>query len=371
MKRRAIIHRLAMSGPDDVSAIAALIDAGVLHPQEIIAILGKTEGNGCVNDFSRGYAVQSLALLLLRYLPKSQVDAIPMVMSGGTEGGLSPHWIVLAATPDRDADTKADASADPSHKGALAIASAITRPLGPAEIGRPIQSDLVRAAVIEAMHSARIASPDDVHFVQVKCPLLTAARVAQVSGDVATPDMLKSMGLSRGASALGVALALQEITGISPAQIGRDRTLWSARASCSAGIELMTCEVVVMGLSPHWTGDLRIDHTVMQDAIDVHAPAALIARIAPGAPLQGAASQIHAVLAKVEAASDGTIRGNRHTMLEDSDISSTRHARGFVGGLLAGLVGHTQLFVSGGAEHQGPDGGGPLAMIYTPGEAPT
>ena len=25
-----------------------------------------------------------------------RVDAIPMVMSGGTEGGLSPHWIVFA-----------------------------------------------------------------------------------------------------------------------------------------------------------------------------------------------------------------------------------------------------------------------------------
>jgi cyanuric acid amidohydrolase len=34
-----------------------------------------------------------------------------------------------------------------------------------------------------------------------------------------------------------------------------------------------------------------------------------------------------------------------------------------VGGVLAGLVGRTDLFVSGGAEHQGPDGGGPVAAI--------
>ena len=70
-----------------------------------------------------------------------------------------------------------------------------------------------------------------------------------------------------------------------------------------------------------------------------------------------------ALLAKVEASHDGTVRGSRHVMLDDSDISATRHARAFVGGVLAGLVGHTELFVSGGAEHQGPDGGGPVAII--------
>ncbi len=56
-------------------------------------------------------------------------------------------------------------------------------------------------------------------------------------------------------------------------------------------------------------------------------------------------------------------------MLDDSDISSTRHARAFVAGALAGLVGHGEIFVSGGAEHQGPDGGGPVAIIATRAEA--
>jgi cyanuric acid amidohydrolase len=70
-----------------------------------------------------------------------------------------------------------------------------------------------------------------------------------------------------------------------------------------------------------------------------------------------------ALLAKAEAGATGTLRGDRHTMLDDSDISSTRHARAFVAGALAALVGHGQIFVSGGAEHQGPDGGGPVAII--------
>lgn len=69
------------------------------------------------------------------------------------------------------------------------------------------------------------------------------------------------------------------------------------------------------------------------------------------------------MLAKAEAARSGLIRGHRHTMLDDSDIHMTRHARALVGGVLAGLFGDTRLFVSGGAEHQGPDGGGPVAVI--------
>jgi cyanuric acid amidohydrolase len=73
--------------------------------------------------------------------------------------------------------------------------------------------------------------------------------------------------------------------------------------------------------------------------------------------------RIMAVLAKAEAAQSGRVRGLRHAMLDDSDISSTRHARAFTGGALAGLFGFTDLFISGGAEHQGPDGGGPVAII--------
>ena len=34
-----------------------------------------------------------------------------------------------------------------------------------------------------------------------------------------------------------------------------------------------------------------------------------------------------------------------------------------VGGVLASIAGHTALYVSGGAEHQGPAGGGPVAAI--------
>jgi cyanuric acid amidohydrolase len=33
------------------------------------------------------------------------------------------------------------------------------------------------------------------------------------------------------------------------------------------------------------------------------------------------------------------------------------------------MVGHAEIYVSGGAEHQGPDGGGPVALIVDRGMA--
>ena len=50
-------------------------------------------------------------------------------------------------------------------------------------------------------------------------------------------------------------------------------------------------------------------------------------------------------------------------MVDDSDIDATRHARAVVGGVVAAAVGMTDLFISGGAEHRGPDDGGPVAVI--------
>lgn len=222
-----------------------------------------------------------------------------------------------------------------------------------------------------AMGDAGIADPAEVHYVQVKCPLITSARVAEAASrgeSVATAETYASMGLSRGASALGVALALGEIAEetVTDAAIGRDLSLFSGRASCSAGVELLRSEVVVLGNSRAWTGELRIGHDVMADAIDLTAVQRALA--SAGLPASGQLGEAErgrlvAVLAKAEASSAGTIRGLRHIMNDDSDIHSTRHARALVGGVIAAAVGRTDLFVSGGAEHQGPDGGGPVAVI--------
>ena len=128
----------------------------------------------------------------------------------------------------------------------------------------------------------------------------------------------------------------------------------------------MNSEVVVLGNSDTWSGDRVIAHGVMRDAIDLPAVTDVLRDL--GFAVSGqldavSASRVDAVLAKAEASRSGMIRGARHIMGDDSDIQATRHARALVGGVLAAAFGLTELFVSGGAEHQGPDGGGPVAVI--------
>jgi cyanuric acid amidohydrolase len=351
--RQAKVHRIATSSPDDIGGLLAAIEAGAIDPDGIVAILGKTEGNGCVNDFTRAFAVSALKAGLARYLDPVRIGQIAYVMSGGTEGALSPHLLVLERG-------EGAGQAGP----ALAIGSALTPTLPTEQLGRMEQVRMVAEGVRAAMDDAGIADPADVHFVQIKCPLLTAERIAaaETAGrTVATRDTLKSMGLSRGASALGVGLALGELDAaqLHDGMIGRDTALWSSRASTSAGVELTNHEIVVLGMSADWSGPLAVDHAVMNDAIDVEPVRRALRRLG----FDGEGARLVALLAKAEPGTTGILRGARHTMLDDSDISATRHARAFVGGVLAGLVGTSEIFVSGGAEHQGPDGGGPVALI--------
>ncbi len=363
--QQTIVHRIAADAPDDLSGLGTAIEAGAIDPARIVAVLGKTEGNGCVNDFTRGMASQAIKTALAEWTGRSEAEIarnVAIVMSGGTEGGLSPHWLVFEVR-------ESEATAMPSKS--LAVGVAMTRAFLPEEIGRAEQIDATAKAVAEAMARAGIESATDVHFVQVKCPLLTKQRIAAAAArgkDVVTGDTYLSMGFSRGASALGVALALGEIAAadIATDAVCSDDRLFSARASTSAGIELMENQVMVLGNSSAWGGDSVIGHGVMRDGIDVEAVAQALkgAGVAPAMPLPASdRTRIVAVLAKAEPPRSGRIRGNRHVMLDDSDIHASRHARALVGGVLAGVFGDTRLFVSGGAEHQGPDGGGPVAVI--------
>ena len=76
-----------------------------------------------------------------------------------------------------------------------------------------------------------------------------------------------------------------------------------------------------------------------------------------------AAERVAGIFAKAEASPSGVIRGRRHTMIDDSDINHTRHARAAVSAVIASVIGDPMVYVSGGAEHQGPSGGGPVAAI--------
>src|SRR5207237_6603415 len=86
-----------------------------------------------------------------------------------------------------------------------------------------------------------------------------------------TENAYKSMAYSRGASALGVAVAMGEIAAVADEAVLLDWSLCSGVASACAGIELKNNIVILLGNSFGATGDTVIAHAVMQDAIDAAA----------------------------------------------------------------------------------------------------
>ncbi|MFS0868609.1 ring-opening amidohydrolase [Paenibacillus xylanilyticus] len=351
---KCTVNRVPSRSPNDMVSLEQAIKEGVIDPQDVVAVLGKTEGNGCVNDFTRGYAVLALKQFFSEYR-KDSTSPISYVMSGGTEGILSPHFTVISRK-----GTYSQSEVRQDQKS-LAIGVAKTADFLPEEIGRLAQVDEVAAAVQRAIAEAGIESAADVHFVQIKCPLLTSEDVQDAQNrahSTVTEDTYKSMGYSRGASAIGAAIALGEVdrAELKDTDICGSWQLFSNVASTSAGSELAYCEVIVFGNSAYAEGPYFIAHDVMKDAIDAAALKRLL--------VSHSDSEMVQVLAKAEADPTGFIRGNRHTMLDDSDINHTRHARAVVGGVLASVCGDPMIYVSGGAEHQGPPGGGPVAIVF-------
>ncbi len=354
------VHKVAMSAPNDISELAALIEAGRVDPAAIVALIGKTEGNGGANDFTRGYATLSYQLLLgplLGITPDEVGRRIAFVWSGGTEGVLSPHATVFTREPG---------GGPAGAGGRLALGIAITRDILPEEVGTMVQVREVAAAVRTAL---AVADPADVHYVQVKGPLLTPASIADADRRGAIPvtrDPNGSKPYARGAMALGVALALSEVAEaeLSDAAIARRFDLFSSVASTSAGGELTKCEVLLFGNSPEASGEFRIGHGILRDAIDADGViAALVSAGLAGRPDDAARSRIAAVFAKAEASPTGRIRGRRNTMLSDADINYERHARAALGAVIASVTGDPAIFVSGGTEHQCAPGEAPIAAI--------
>jgi cyanuric acid amidohydrolase len=361
---RADVHRFGLIDPGDVSGLRKAIEGGDVKPKEIVAVIGKTHGNGLVNDYTRGYLMMSLSFLIGGHTGESAqsvCERVPFIFSGGVEGVLSPHYAVFTVSPDEGK------ACGPS----LAVGVAFTPPLQPEDIGRQRQIDLTAAAVTAAMSKARIAGAADVHFVQVKGPAFTLADIVETvrrGRSCVTDNPGKLMAFGRAASALGVARVLGEIdpARADESSVLKDFGACSSVASVSAGVEVRTNEVVVVGTSASWTGPLTIGHASMSDPLDIGSVVRLARDLGFNAEPQipsHQATRVRAAFVKCEAPRDGMVRGKAHTMLNDGDMDQQRHIRGAVGAIVASVLNDTALFVSGGAEHQGPDNGGIVAVI--------
>ncbi len=366
------VRKVPIHNVSDASGLADLIDSGVLDADRVVAVIGKTEGNGGVNDYTRIIADRAFREVLVDKGSRTveEVKQVPIVWSGGTDGILSPHATIFATVPAVDVEV--------SDEPRLTVGFAMSDVLMPEDIGRTAMVTKVAAAVREAMQRAGITDVADVHYVQTKTPLLTihTIRDAKSRGKtVWTEHTHESMDLSNGCTALGVAVGLGEIDMPRDEDVMHDRSLFSAVASCSSGVELDRAQVVVVGNARGVGGRYRIGHAVMRDALDADGIWTAIADAGLELPERPISADLRGrlvnVFLKCEVSQDGRVLGRRNAMLDDSDVHWHRQIKAAVGGVTAAVTGDPAAFVSVSAAHQGPDGGGPVAAIVDLGEPPT
>jgi barbiturase len=360
------VAKVELKTVKDASGLEACIADGRFTADEVIAVIGKTEGNGGVNDFTRILADEAFRRVLLRKGKRSEIEIakIPMVWSGGCDGVITPHATIFAS----------NGKTGTASKSRLAIGTAMSVELLPEDIGRPAMVEKVADGVKAAMKDAGISDPADVHYVQTKTPLLTidSVRDAETRGHEVACEVHDSMGVSNGTTALGIAVALGEIKMPRAEQICKALDLYSSVSSCSSGVELTQAQIVLLGNRPGAGGRYRIGHAVMKDALDIDGIYDAIRNAGLHLPARPRAEDLGGKLVncfiKCEADRRGTLRGRRQIMLDDSDVHHHRHSKGAVGGVAAAAIGDPAVFVSVDAMHQGPQGGGPVIAIIDAGE---
>jgi barbiturase len=352
------VRKVEFKNVSDASGLAQLIDDDVFAADDVVAVIGKTEGNGGVNDYTRILADQAFRGVLLDKGTRSEdeVKQIPMAWSGGCDGVITPHAVVFARVPD-------EKGVDTDEKR-LSVGFAMSEELLPEDIGRPAMVEKVAEGVKKAMAEAGITDVADVHYVQTKTPLLVQETIADAHArgeTVYTEDTLFSMDISNGTTGLGIAYALGEIDEVPAAEeICRNTDLYSR-------VELDRAQIVVVGNAAGAKSRYRVGHSEMKDALDQDGIWEALRSAGLDLPERphhtDLGDRFVGVFLKCEADSRGTLRGRRQLMLDDSDVHHHRQIKGAVGGVTAATVGDPAVFVSVGALHQGPHGGGPVAAI--------
>ena len=360
------VTKIIIKSVQDASELEDVILNSQFSADEVIAVIGKTEGNGGVNDFTRILSDQAFRKVLRRLGSRDDeaIQNIPMVWSGGCDGVITPHATVFAKNNQSGS----------MDKDRLTIGTAISGIIYPEDIGRLAMVKTVADGVRKAMLAAGIDNPKDVHYVQTKTPLLTmdSVRDAESRGKTLACEIHDSMGISNGTTALGIAVALEEIAMPTEEDICKNLNLYSSVASCSSGVELDAAQIIILGNKKGAGGKFRIGHSIMKDALDIDGIYRSITDAGLKLPDRPRASDLNGKLIncfiKCEADKSGILRGRRQIMLDDSDVHHHRHSKAAVGGVAAAAIGDPAVFVSVDALHQGPPGGGPVIAIVEVGE---
>jgi cyanuric acid amidohydrolase len=347
------VYRFEMSAPDDMHSFKQVLQSAAAQDARRLAIVAKTEGTATINDFGRSLASRAIhdALAELGICAHTQI-----ILSMGSEGVISPGGYLFA-----------DRAQGEGRFPGLALGTARSQPLPAADLVNDRHIEAMRRTVLQAIDDAGIPG-ENIALVLAKTPLLTREIAAGLSSE--QKGAANSSAMARAAAALGIGIALGEVD---PAEataeaIGKNDELFSRRAMVFSGTETRCCEVIVLGNKPGHLPAMRSG--IIADLIDIEGMSRIVTGSADGgiedARTIAKTGRISAAFLKAGVASNGRLRGNRTTIFS-SDLDPDKHMRAAASGALGALLGDTRFFVSGGAEHQAPPGGGIFAVILNRG----
>lgn len=360
--------RVPIGFSGDTSGLDQALADGRLNPDTVVAVTGKTEGSGDPADTTRLEADRAIRRFLEEKGsgPSSALDDIPMVFTAGGIGIVSPHLVVYMRQP-----------AEPSQlpeSGAprLVLGTARSAVIQPEWMG----TTRVIEANVEAVRAAAAAAGIDAldaEYVVGKAyhptqDVIAAARAA--GNDIPEFEDLDLFRRTSGSAGLGVAVATEGIDLPSGDDVCRRLDLWAGRAAISANPWEPVAgggphtQVIVMGNRAGAGGNLRVGHGVLNDLLDIGALPRALRRAGmdvgngPLTPEQSA--RIVAVYVKVGAGPEPLLRGRRQVTENPHYVNELKSA---VTGMFSAWLQDNMIYLSAYATHQGPPGGGTVAVV--------
>ncbi len=369
----ATLHVVPMRTPSDTSEIEKLFASGELDPHEIVAVVGKTEGNGLPNDYGRAFGDYSIRSLLATYrdsTPNQIADEVTLAISGGSPGTVAPHATILSQRWIPEEEVAAE-----QPTGGLVLGRSHTSPIYPQDIGRLNQVEATTKAVLEAIEDAGIEDLSQIHMVLVKGPALSADSIASLLEKGIEPvtrdpgiGPMGSMCYSNDAMAIGVGIAMGEIDRdkVTDATIRNDWSLYSKVAATSSGGEKLKGEVLVIANSPKSHSRFRAGHgitTSVGSSDGLKEALRSAGLVFDCCPSEDDRSMIAQVFGKFTLPGSAQLNGARITLLDDHEA---HHIAKTIGGAtVTSVTGLTMAFISGGEanSHMGPPNGNPICAV--------
>ncbi len=356
--------RVPLEHTSDASGLHRLIKEGRFRADDIIAVTGKTEG-WQDDDTSRLDADRAIRGLLLDQGSRPAVDIgqIPMVFTAGGVGILTPHIVVYTRTLGKP--LAADA---PRLTIGIARSSLIRPEWMTTHKVIEANADTVRKAALDAN-----VDPGELEYVVGKTYFPTRQDFADARSAGHQIPELENKALHRrasGAAGLGVAIAAEGMSMPKAEDVGERLDLWSGRAAISAnewepvGGDGPQTQLIAFGNRSGAGGRLRVGHATMADMLDVAALPRAIRRagldVNDGPLSQEHRDRIIAVYVKHSVPVDGRLRGHRQ-VTENPEYG--RQAKAALGGMFSAFLQDNHIWISGSATHQGPAGGGTVAVV--------